>query len=261
MDKHVVIGFPSYRYVEARAVHTLVTIVHKMSVHHPEVKLTLVWRDGFPVAGCQHCYDNGKDDYEDARNGMAKRAIQIGATHLFMIDSDMSYEGGYELLWRLLSHDVDVVAPMFIRRSAPFEVLAMRRQKSGLYTSIKVAEQRSGKLIEIDASGFGAVLIRTAILEDMKYPWFVFERDMGHVHAEDINFCRKARKRGWRIWVDTCLQVDHIGPHVYRVREGIALQELREEEEYGTESSSDSEAGVGGGKSSEPQVVLEGSGS
>lgn len=257
LKAHVLIGFASYSWVEAKTVRTMTEMAYYIGRHYPGVTLSFSWRDGFPVAGCQHCYDDEKvGKFEDARNHFAQQALKVGATHLYMMDSDMDSSDPI-MLAKLLAHDVDIVAPLFIRRTKPFEVLAMRYLKNiNLWRPITVAELRSRKLIEIDATGFGAILINTHVLKDLKFPWFVFETFKGRKLPEDLNFCRKARRRGLRIFADTALHLDHIGEHRYRVEEGIALQEMREEiERNGSGSGIDSETGDPRNSDSQPELA------
>ena len=175
---------------------------------------------------------------------------------MFMMDSDMDSDEPL-MLAKLLSHNVDIASPLFVRRSAPFDVLAMRYKKEeNLWSAISVKEQRSRKLVEVDAVGFGCVLINMNVIKDMKFPWFVFEIFRGRRLPEDLNFCRKARRRGYRIYADTSLHLDHIGEHRYRVKEGTDLQEMREEIEFdGSRSNSDSEVSDERDSNSQPELA------
>lgn len=228
----VMLGFSTYRYVESKTVESIVGMVHTLMRYHPDVWLSFSWRDGFPVAGCAHCYQEvrGHDEsFEDARNHFAKKALDENATHLFMMDSDMGVPD-HDQIYKLLQHEKDIVAPLFIRRTPPYDLLAMRYLKeTNAWTSITSAEAKSGKLIEVDGVGFGGILIRTEVLRQMGYPWFAFEFFKNRIVPEDLNFCRKARRDGYKIYVDTSQQMIHYGSHAFRVSEGIMIQEEREE--------------------------------
>lgn len=227
----VLVGFPSYRWVESTAVRTLVEEAYDIGRRRPDVEVAFVWRDGFPIAGCLHCYKE-TEKYGDARNYFAERALEMGMTHLFMVDSDMgSTKPG--MLIKMLEADRDLVAPLFMRRSEPYDILAMRSLGNGNYKTISVAEARSKQLVEVDAVGFGCVLLKTALLKDMKFPYFHWETVKGAHLPEDLNFCRKVKRAGGRIFVDTAIHLDHIGEHRYRPKEAIDIQEMREDR-YGT---------------------------
>lgn len=185
-------------------------------------------RSGFPVAGCKHCYEDGKE-MDDTRNWLCQRALDQGVTHLCMVDDDMARPdapGTYTMLAALLDCGVDVVAPLFIRRSTPYDFLARHYDKeSDTASPISVQEASSGKLMEVSEVGSGMIVISTHALRQINPPWFCFEQRGKRWLPEDVNFCRKARANGIRIWVHTGIHLDHIGYHRYRAIEGIAFQE------------------------------------
>ena len=61
-------------------------------------------------------------------------------------------------------------------------------------------------LAEVDAVGFGALLMRLDVLEGMEYPFFSFDRC-----GEDIYFCVKAKEKGFKVWLDGSYRLGHIG--------------------------------------------------
>jgi len=58
------------------------------------------------------------------------------------------------------------------------------------------------------------MLIKTPVLEKIGAPWFEFSYEPERV-GEDVNFCRKARKAGYNIWVDPTIQVRHLGEYAF----------------------------------------------
>lgn len=229
---HVAIAVPTYRLVPARTVRFLVDLVGWTLNNRPDILLSFLWRDEFPVAGCVHCYEEGQE-MDDARNYFAKQALEQGCTHLLMVDSDMdrSKDGDGSWLARLVDHKVDIVAPLFMRRSQPFDLLARYFDKdTGEYTSIPADKALSGALIPIDAVGFGAILIDMRVFAEIKFPWFAFQFRHGTLQSEDSNFCRKAKQKGFKIWCDTGIHIDHLGEHRYRPIEAINIARQREED-------------------------------
>lgn len=62
-------------------------------------------------------------------------------------------------------------------------------------------------LVECDAVGFGAVLIKMDIVRKMKPPYFFSTTGSG----EDIYFCMKSRQEaGARIFMDTRVKLGHL---------------------------------------------------
>lgn len=64
------------------------------------------------------------------------------------------------------------------------------------------------KLVECDAVGFGAVLIKMDMVKKMKPPYFMSTTGSG----EDVYFCMKSRQEAdARIFMDTRIKLGHLG--------------------------------------------------
>lgn len=143
-----------------------------------------------------------------ARNSIVAQALHAGCTHLMMMDTDQIYPP--DCLTKLLSHQKDIVGVRVHRRWPPFDVVMMRGEV-GRYRHVPDDECFSGELVEVDATGTGCLLINTRVFLDVPQPWFEFEKtDDGRPVGEDIAFCAKARRAGYRIFVDTSIEVGHL---------------------------------------------------
>jgi hypothetical protein len=119
----------------------------------------------------------------------------IGDDHLF--DPD--------IVLRLLACEKDVVVPLCLKRSAPFDpVVYSGQDENGKY---EYAELPEHGLHEIYASGQAGMLIRRHVLEAIDEPWF----DRPENEGEDVRFCRKVREAGFKIHCDVDTQLGHIG--------------------------------------------------
>jgi hypothetical protein len=141
-----------------------------------------------------------------------------GATHVLWLDTDMTFPP--ETAIRLFMHDQPIVG-------CNYRV----RQDSGLFTArrhqerITTSEASTG-VEAVDEIGFGVVLMRTEIVNDLPRPWFRHGlNDQGGDIGEDIMFCRALRQAGHTIYLDHDLskQVGHIGQHTYRTLEAEAV--------------------------------------
>ena len=63
--------------------------------------------------------------YDMARNEACKKALEIGASHLFFIDSDIVVPSDGVL--RLLRHNVPLISGVYCRRSPPVGVPVMMK--------------------------------------------------------------------------------------------------------------------------------------
>lgn len=146
---------------------------------------------------------------ESLRNQMVENALQAGCTHLIMMDADQVYPK--DTIPRLLAHNLPIVHAVVHRRYPPFDSILYEGALNGFTNK---TDYKDGDLIEVDACGTGCVLYQTKIFQEMDPPWFEFvqnpDKEKGGVVGEDIWFCHKARKMGYKIMVDTSVKVGHL---------------------------------------------------
>lgn len=115
--------------------------------------------------------------------------------------------------------DVDVMSARYITRD-PYEpkVCALNKstRKEGYYDFISVNEEG---IVEVDAFGFGFVLMKPVVLEKMWDKFgihqFAFElvgdpQDGGMI-GEDIVWCRNAQSLGYRMFLNNNVRIGHYG--------------------------------------------------
>lgn len=148
-----------------------------------------------------------------SRNLIVEHALEIGYDYILWIDSDMIIPKN--TLIQLLSHDKDIVSGVYAYKLLPTagqgrNAVAKRFKKDAkdTYEDISLSEIReSERLMEIDGVGFGCVLTKVDVFKNIKKPWFRYTPNMG----EDIYFCRKAQKAGYKVYLDTSIRCGHIG--------------------------------------------------
>ncbi len=69
-------------------------------------------------------------------------------------------------------------------------------------------------LVEVDAIGTGCILIKRQVLEDLKPAfWDVFDPETGkRTLGQDLNFCRRAKELGYKVYVHFGYKASHISP-------------------------------------------------
>jgi hypothetical protein len=113
------------------------------------------------------------------------------------------------LLERLVMHDVDVVVPHCLQRAAPYPQVIYEGEDhdaSEQGTHILHTALPEDELIEIYASGQAGMLIKSYVLEAIGEPYF----ETYGKQNEDLEFCRKIRKAGFKIHCDTGALLGHI---------------------------------------------------
>lgn len=149
-----------------------------------------------------------------ARETLTQHALQGGMDYICMIDDDMIVYDP-EILEKLLAHNVDIVAPLAFTRNPP-HLPVMYEVDSGFdpvlkkeyYQTKYIKNYPKDKLVEVDATGFGMVLINLNVVKAMKPPYFFSTTGTG----EDVYFCLKAKKEaGAKIFIDTSLKLGHLG--------------------------------------------------
>lgn len=153
-----------------------------------------------------------------ARTELLQHSIETEATHVLWLDSDMRFPA--DALIRLLKHQVSVVGVNYSKRRIPAEFVAVERfPTEGNIGSFLYTGPESTGLAEVQAIGFGCVLMETAALKNLpdpkKEPWFWYERlPDGKMVGEDVYFCRLIKRLfGTRLFVDQDLswQCEHMG--------------------------------------------------
>lgn len=146
-----------------------------------------------------------------ARERLGELALDINADFLYMIDDDMLAPA--DIFERLYRHNVDIVAALAFTRYAPHKpvIYTLKSgydpvQRKEYYCNYPVLNYPRNTLVQCDAVGFGAVLIKTRVLKEIKKPWFMTTSGAG----EDIHFCHQAIKAGFKVYMDTSTKLGHM---------------------------------------------------
>ena len=136
------------------------------------------------------------------RNKLGRLFLEQDYEWLLSIDSDVNppMDAARKMMETALQTGASLVCaptPMFLNG----EHLCMNLQMNGPEGTYFMTEfQREP--FEIEACGFGCVLIKREALLDLKYPWWNWTESDGREMGEDIGFCRDLRKAGHSIWAD-----------------------------------------------------------
>jgi len=153
-----------------------------------------------------------------AREKLIEVALASEMDYILMYDDDMLLppDMAVKMIEDMENHpEIDVLAPLAFMRSAPHYAV-MYTVKEG-YDPVRredyfinhwVVNYPKDKLVECDAVGFGAVIIKMSMVKRMTKPYFMSTSPTG----EDILFCVNARKQAnARIFMDTRIKLGHMG--------------------------------------------------
>jgi len=140
-----------------------------------------------------------------SRSDAIVSAREYEAESLLFLDSDMEWES--DLYERLQAVDADIVCALFWQRRVPSYPTICKKVKKDDGTDGLQSIVPDGSVMEVDACGMAATLIRKPVLDWAGYPSF---QHLGWL-SEDYHFCLKARDAGFIIKCDTSLHVAHRG--------------------------------------------------
>lgn len=147
-----------------------------------------------------------------ARERFAESVLELDADYLLMVDDDMLAPP--DLFFKLVANDKDICAALAFTRNPDhkpviYDVIEGKdpMTKQPYYINKFAMNYPRNTLVECDAVGFGAVLIKRKVIEAMKTPRFMGMMGCG----EDITFCYKAKKLGFQVWMDTRIKLGHLG--------------------------------------------------
>lgn len=138
--------------------------------------------------------------------------------YLFAVDSDISFPP--DTLKRLLTYDNDMVSGVYIQRIPGTHNLELYGGPDGRCDRLtwETMPAGHGGIVEINGCGFGCVLIKKQVFQAIKAPHFEYHVALDHNQtlSEDVDFCIKVKKAGFKIFVDTNVICNHHGSAIYR---------------------------------------------
>jgi len=152
----------------------------------------------------------------DARDSFAKYAVDNGYDFILYADSDMIFNK--EDLMRLLAHNVGICSGLYVtrageRKNVAYKKIITRRRFPYRQPKLIVDDTSSG-FGPVSACGFGFCLVKCSVLKCMyKYYKSLFEPFKGV--GEDIAFCIRAKRVGFKTFIDRDVKLGHVGEKVY----------------------------------------------
>jgi hypothetical protein len=141
-----------------------------------------------------------------ARNEVVKNALETEADYICWADSDVILPPF--AFTALLKSGLDFVTGIYFQRHSPHWPLIAHyqpeRESFAWFT-----DWPENVIAPIDGCGFGCVITSTKMLRALPLPWFHYEK-----FSEDFDFCRKAAKSGFKLFVHTGVICGHLADPV-----------------------------------------------
>ena len=172
----------------------------------------------YSISGSAHAF---------ARNILFKKAFDHmkteDFTHLLLLDSDHVFEPESVLQLIGLYHQFksDILGAGYLTKQEPVNLVALKATEySTLDPTLPIRYKmlthiEMNKVYEVDAIGFGMVVMRPEILKSMIEHYKTgelceFPYREGIVIGEDVSFCQKAKKMGYKVEVTTAFILGHV---------------------------------------------------
>lgn len=148
-----------------------------------------------------------------SRDHLASQAIMENSDYVLWLDSDMVFSSDLLVdLMKDIESGKDFVSGLYFRRKAPYSPVLYKTIRMGFVgesVSEEYLDYPENEMFEIDACGFGGVLMKTEMLKAViDHDHNCFAPIIGY--GEDISFCIRAKKLGYKLWCDSRVKMGHI---------------------------------------------------
>ena len=174
-------------------------------------------------------------DCATARNNIVRKALDLGADYLMMVDNDVTPPR--DALVNLIEHGTEVVSGYYAHRDRDnvFDgrtcICKLMTPNNEYYFNYPLeSEYKAGEilamrnvgnhLVRIHGGGMGCILIKTEVFSRISYPWFDWvnyhDENQGML-SEDLFFCEQLKIAHVPIYVDTRVACGHLFRHIQLV--------------------------------------------
>ena len=155
---------------------------------------------------------------DHVRNYLTQKFLEVDAEfdYIMWIDSDQVFnpEQVYMLIEKMEKNNLDIVSGKYYKRRARVTETCAFEEIGDEYLAV-IPESKG--LQEVDAVGFGFVLMRPDVLKKMQATYgqrqfeFQYLEDGIDFLGEDMTWCRRAKNIGYKIWLDNDCVIGHWG--------------------------------------------------
>jgi 2-polyprenyl-3-methyl-5-hydroxy-6-metoxy-1,4-benzoquinol methylase len=179
------------------------------------------------------------------RNRCIQKDLQINWDAWLWIDDDHRFDP--QVVWSLVEAMqrgcVDIVAPLMGTKSSENpgrpQIFRSYDKAAGLW-NIMYTGWEQPDLYEVAAVGTGFQLVARRVFEQMPEPWYdrrISPARRDQLQGNDLNFSLKAKEMGFRIWLDSRVEIGHVASVPIYVRKDFLESGLQEQQLVDIKSS------------------------
>lgn len=154
----------------------------------------------------------------DARNNLAKIAIERGFDRILWLDSDMTFSPDiFKRISKIMDAGAEMVSGLYFKRREPFEPVIYKfcdltDNDKGIKVpgTVTYDDYPKDTIFEIEACGFGGVMTSVELIkrvaEKFGAPFMPAEG-----FGEDMSFCRRVKAIGAKMFCDSSVKMGHVG--------------------------------------------------
>lgn len=200
----VCLGIPCFQTADFQVLDDYMRLAFHIGRRNPEIELMLGVK--------------GKSEQFRARNAIVKAALENSCEYIWMLDDDhiIDIDAGivpterYDILRKLISHMIEnprigIVGALYWQRGGDYLPVIMAEGVDGKPHFMHPMEVTGG-MQRVAVTGGGCMLIRSAVFDKIKEPWFAPE----HEYGTDIQLAKQVRAAGWEVWCDTSIEIGHL---------------------------------------------------
>lgn len=153
-------------------------------------------------------------DIAEKRERQVEAALASGCTHVWLMDGDMVFPPEILVdLFNLLGAGADLAGGLCFRGYPPWEPVLFHPTKNRMMLPFQ--DFKFGDIVKPRATGAACLLVKRNVFDKLDQPWFLVKRSETDRFAkveisEDCYFTSHATAAGFKLWVHTKYDVDHI---------------------------------------------------
>ena len=151
--------------------------------------------------------------HDAARNMLIKKFLETDANYFMGIDADVIPPS--DSMQKLIGHNKDFISAIVHKACANKKKIeaipTIMIKEENIFIERPVSKYYNESVIKIDSCGTGCFLAKRKVFETIKKPFeFTYNNDGIVTMSEDLNFCLKLQKAGFKIYADTSIICKHI---------------------------------------------------